>query len=72
MGDQQKALAIILASSTAIADWLNETWVVGQGSYTYAERVTIETLFTYALLTLGVLGILEIFSSEHLNVDSLT
>ena len=69
-GEQQKALAIILASSTAIADWLIETWAVGRGSYHYAEGFTIETPLTYALLTLGFLGILEIYSSEDLNVNT--
>ncbi|MAA77851.1 MAG: hypothetical protein CL916_01220 [Deltaproteobacteria bacterium] len=67
--DRQKAFAIILASLTAIADWLIETWAVGRGSYNYAEGFTIETPLTYALLTLGFLGILELYSSEHLNLD---
>ena len=71
-GDHRKALAVILASSTAVADWIIETWAVGRGSYNYAEGFTIETPLTYALLTLGFLGILEIYSSDQLGEDYLS
>ena len=57
--NQQRASALLLATATAITDWLIETWAVRKGSYHYAEGFTIETPLTYALLTLGFLGILE-------------
>lgn len=62
--DQARAGAVLLATLTAIADWYIETWAVAQGNYGYAEGFTIETPLTYALLTLGFLGILE---GRHIN-----
>jgi len=58
--DAQRALALLLATATAVADWVIERWAVGRGSYDYAEGFTVETPLTYALLTLGFLGILEL------------
>ena len=57
--EPQKVGACLLACVTALADWLIETWAVSQGNYSYQEGFTAETPLTYALLTLGFLGILH-------------
>ena len=62
--DRTRAGAVVLATATAVVDWLVETWAVGAGNYGYAEGFTIETPLTYAMLVLGFLGILEAVRSR--------
>jgi hypothetical protein len=57
--DRRRALSVSVAALCAIADWVIETWAVGSGGYEYQEGFTVETPLTYALLTLGFMGILE-------------
>ena len=57
--DSVRSGAVLLATATAVLDWVVETWAVGAGNYDYAEGFTIETPLTYAMLVLGFLGIFE-------------
>jgi hypothetical protein len=54
-----RSAAVLLAASTALCDWIIETWAVGSGNYAYQAGFTIETPLTYAMLVLGFLGMLE-------------
>ncbi len=62
--EERQALSVIIASLAAVADWFIETWAVGSGNYGYREGFTVETPLTYALLTLGFMGLLEVLETE--------
>ena len=54
-----RAGAIALATATAVADWLVESWAIKGGNYAYAYDFSIDIPLMYGMLVLGFLGILE-------------
>ena len=57
--EPKRSSTILLATATALADWLVETWAIGAGNYAYAEVFTYEIPLSYAMLVMGFVGLLE-------------
>ena len=56
--EPKRSSTILLATATALADWLVETWAIGAGNYAYAEVFTYEIPLSYAMLVMGFVGLL--------------
>lgn len=59
ISEKNKESALVLAFIAAVIDFITEKIVIGGGGYSYQHGFEISVPITYALMTLGLLAVLE-------------